>query len=127
MARATVRLMGMGVLIGVLAGLSGCGGEVKETENMLSAAGFQMKTAETPQQVEHLESMPQHKLLRHEKDGKPVFIYADAKYCDCMYVGDEAARQRYEKMAVEKQIADEQMMAAEDYEMDWGPWGPWGP
>jgi hypothetical protein len=30
-------------------------------------------------------------------------------------------------MAVEKQIADEQMMAAEDYEMDWGPWGPWGP
>ena len=127
MARVIFGFVCLAAFIGLTVSMNGCGGQTADTEDMLSAAGFQMKGAETPAQVQNLQNMPQGKLLQHTENGKPVFVYADAKGCKCMYVGDEAARQRYEKMAAEKKIADEQMMAAEEYEMDWGPWGPWRP
>jgi len=61
---------------------------------------------------------------------KPRYVYADAKYCNCVYAGDEAAYQRYQKLALEKQTAEDQLIAVqmnEDAAMDWEAWGarPW--
>ena len=119
-------------LLVLLVLLSGCaaiqGSEAHSTERILAAAGFQMRMADTDEKIAHLKEFQQRKLIPQIKDGKQMYIYADADYCKCVYAGTEAAYQRYQSIAVQKQIADEQMMAAdeeEDASMDWGMYGPW--
>lgn len=104
--------------------------EVMETERLLSAAGFQMKLADTPEKLHNVQIMNQRKIFPHPHNGETRYVYADAKYCECVYVGSEEAYQRYEKLLVQKNIADEQRQAAEmnaDAAMNWSVWGPWGP
>ena len=111
--------------------LSGCSAMEKsdamDTERVLAAAGFQMKFADTPALREQVQKLPQRKIAHVLRDGKLLFVYADNLVCKCMYVGSEAAYQRYEKLALEKNIAAEESMAAEDADLDWGAWGTWGP
>jgi hypothetical protein len=64
-------------------------------EKLLVGAGFNYKEAQTPEQLARLEKLPQEKLLRHEINGKPVYIYANAAGCKCLYAGDEAAYRRF--------------------------------
>ena len=99
-------------------------------ERLLAASGFQMRLADTPQKLDHLKSMTQRKLVLHQHDDKIYYVYADATSCKCLYVGNEKAYDRYQKLALQKKIADEQRRAAEMNEnapMNWGLWGPWGP
>jgi hypothetical protein len=120
------------VLGGVLAA-SGCAmmerREVGDVEQMLSASGFTMKLADTPDKTAHLQTLTQLKLVPHDDGGQVRFIYADAKYCRCLYAGDQGDYQKYQQLALQKSIADEQRQAAmmnEDAAMNWGMWGPWG-
>ncbi len=119
-----------------VAGLSfvGCASmeanEAIKTESLLAAANFQIKLADTPEQRAQLQTLTQHKLVPHEKDGGVYYVYADATTCKCVYWGNEASYQRYQQFAVQQQIADEQRMAAqmnENAAMNWGMWGagPW--
>jgi len=98
--------------------------DAMDTERSLAAAGFQMKFAKTPAQIAKAESLPQRTLTPVPgPDGTNRFVWADSKYCACVYVGTEAAYDRYQKIAVKQQIA-ENMEAAS---MNWGAWGGWGP
>ncbi len=102
----------------------------QDTENMLAAAQFNMKVADTPAKLANLKAMPQNRVVLHMKNGKNFYVYADAAGCQCVYVGNEAAFQNYQQMRIAKNIASEQLMAAEMNQqamMDWGAWGPWGP
>lgn len=97
-------------------------------EHMLAAAGFQMKQAQTPEQLANLQSLPQRKLAPHTKDDQLLYVYADAGACQCVYVGTEKNYQQYQKMAYEQDLADEKEMTAEmnvEASMNWGAWGPW--
>jgi len=111
-------------------GLSGCASQqAKSTENLLAAAGFEVRYADTPEKLAHLEQLTQRKLVEHSKDGQRAYVYADAKGCRCFYAGDEKDYQQYRKLALEQQIAAEQMMSAEtnqDAALNWGMWGAWG-
>ena len=52
-----------------------------------------------------------------------------AIYCKCSYVGTEETYQRYQKLALEKEIAHEKLEAAEINEganMNWRMWTAWG-
>lgn len=96
------------------------------TERELAAAGFQMKFAKTSDQIAKVNSLPQRTLTRTSgADGKPRFVWADASDCTCIYVGTEAAYDRYQRISLRQEAAQQQEMAAA--EMDWGAWGPWGP
>ena len=114
---------------------SGCAAmrerEAMQTERILAAAGFQMKLASTADQKAHLTAfVPQRKLVPQQIDGELRFVWADAEYCKCVYVGSQAANGRFQKLALEKQISDQQLQAASANEaasMNWGPWGGWGP
>ena len=126
-----VRTAGPAVLLACTVFLAGCASmeasETAQTENMLAAANFRIKLADTPEKMAHLKTLTQHKLVPHEKDGQVYYVYADATTCQCVYWGDEAAYQRYQQFAVQQQIADEQRMAAQmnqNAAMNWGMWGP---
>jgi hypothetical protein len=108
-----------------LLAFAGCASMAADSERSLAAAGFQMKFAKTPQQIAKVESFPQRTLTPTAgPDGKNVFLYADAKYCKCLYVGTEAAYDRYRKLKVEQRIAENEEAASMEWD-DWGAWGPW--
>ena len=122
-------------LVSVAVLLSGCAAIRKSntlnTERVLSAAGFQMKFADTPEKRAHVQQIdPQRQLGPPTINGALRFVYADMEYCKCVYVGTEAAYQRYQKLALEKQISNQQLQAANANQaaaMNWGGWGGWGP
>jgi hypothetical protein len=105
--------------------LAGCAAiqrsEAKDKEQLLAAAGFQPKPADTPEKLANLRAMPPRKIVSQAKDGKFVYSYADPDYCQCLYVGGPNEYAAYQRLAVEKEIAEEQQEVA----MDWGMWGPW--
>jgi hypothetical protein len=104
--------------------LVGCANQVQTKEDMLAAAGFTLVPANTPQRQASLSSLPPHKFVHQVRGNKVLFTYADPTICDCLYVGDQAAYDRYRANVFQKQIADEQQMTAQINEMNWGPWGP---
>ena len=102
--------------------------DADQIESTLAAAGFRMKPADTPARLAKLQAMPQRKLFSRTREGEPVYLYADAEFCKCLYLGRQAEYDRYQRLAMEKQIAQEQVAAAEMDEnaaMDWGMWGPY--
>jgi hypothetical protein len=120
--------MSMAIAISTLLVTAGCA-EIQEsnaiaTERELAAAGFQMKFAKTPEQVAEVGSLTQRKLTRTAgPDGQNLFVWADAADCKCIYVGTEAAYDRYQQLSINQQIAIDNEMAS----MNWAAWGAWGP
>ena len=122
------------VLIGLILTFGACAAmenqKTAQVERTLSAAGFQIKFADTPEKIDHLKTMTQRTLFPTRRDGELYYMYADAGMCNCLYVGTEKAYQRYQKLAIQQQIARNQRNTAEMYQMssmNWGMWGPWGP
>lgn len=74
-----------------------------QTQEILVAAGFEAKEADTPEKVAKLKAMPQKKFIRHSRDGKTYYLYADTTYCNCIYKGDEANFARYRELVRERQ------------------------
>ena len=105
--------------------LAGCAAiqrsEARDTEQLLAAAGFQAKPAETPEKLANLKTMPPRQLVARSKDGNFVYTYADPDYCQCLYVGGPQEYSAYQRLAEQKEIAQEEQNAA----MDWGTWGLW--
>lgn len=105
-----------------------------DNERMLAASGFQMKLADTDEKMAHLKTLPQRKLIPHQKGDEVFYVYADAMYCKCIYAGPYKAYSRYQQMAVNKSIEemsasyaqqDNPMQAVDT--MDWDLWNDWGP
>lgn len=120
------------VLAALVPVLGGCAAlrksDVDSQEQLLSAAGFQMKLADSPQKIAHLQTLTSQKLVPHTRDGKLLYVYADPEFCKCLYVGDEAAYQKYQQLAIQQKLAQEQLNAAamnENAAMNWGLWGPY--
>ena len=108
--------------------------EAIDKERMLAAAGFQMKLADTAEKLEHLNTLPQRKLVPHQKGSEVFYVYADSTYCKCLYGGPEKAYQRYQQMAVNKSIEEMSASYAQHDNpmqtvdaMDWNLWTNWGP
>ncbi|MEM7009486.1 MAG: hypothetical protein AAF462_10170 [Thermodesulfobacteriota bacterium] len=107
--------------------------KTQEQEQLLSAAGFKMIPATTQAEIENLNTLTPHKVLFSVKDNKPLYWYADPTNCKCVFTGDQAAYQRYEKLLTQSQIANEVEDAAISNEVasdnmwGWmgGPWGWW--
>jgi hypothetical protein len=118
--------------LALCAALAGCAAierhDASQKEQMLAAAGFQMRTADTPAKLADLERLQQHKLVRHERDGEASYVYADAADCKCLYTGDQASYDEFQKLQVQENVASQEMMAAEMNQqaaMNWEMWGPW--
>jgi hypothetical protein len=110
--------------------LAGCAAIEKQdtegTEQLLSAAGFNIKAADTPEKLASLQRMKQHKVVRRElNNGQLRFLYADAAVCRCLYVGDEQAYQQYQKLAVQQENALMNQEAALSNSLDnWWAYDP---
>jgi hypothetical protein len=135
MKRTAKQWMRAGTVVLVLTGLvAGCSAirkdEAQSAENLLVAAGFKAKPADTPEKVAQLKSLPALKMQVRSKDGKLGYSYADPYNCKCLYVGGPSQYAEYKRLAIKQQIATDQVEAAEAEEnasLDWGMWGGFGP
>jgi hypothetical protein len=97
-----------------------------KTEDVLYKAGFKKVSADTPEQLAQLQTLPQRKLVSHQHKDGIRYIYADANLCKCMYVGDRDAYQSYKHILLEKEIKDHEHVEGEPLtyqQMDWDLWG----
>jgi hypothetical protein len=110
-----------GFLAIILIALAGCAAfqpdpqvAADQKESMLSAAGFKMLPAETPDKLAHAQSLPQLKVKYFtDSDGTLHYWMADAQFCHCVYVGNESSYQQFKQMQFQAQLANEQNQAAQ--------------
>lgn len=116
-----------------VAGLSACETQqqrISEHEDRLSAAGFVIKPANTPERQEMLKKLPADRFVRREHGDAVHFVYADPVVCGCLYIGTQEAYNRFKANELAQRFLDEQRMTADTYSdatWNWGAWGPWGP
>ena len=119
-------LMGLafGMLFAALVA-AGCA-STAQTENLLSAAGFKIMPATNAVQEAHLKALPAHKVTSVTRNGTLYFVYPDVKQ-NVLYVGQQAQFNQYQKLRLQKQMAEEQVEAAQmNAEDAFAPWGGWG-
>jgi hypothetical protein len=117
--------------------LTGCGSTISSsvtlvpspvnTGQLLMEAGFQKRLANTPQRAAHLQTLPQGQIMPIERHGQITYLYADAANCNCLYVGNQQAYQRYRQLAAQRTDVYNPLGASSGSSapvpsMDWGLW-----
>jgi hypothetical protein len=122
----------LAVWLGLVLAGAGCAyfarQSAQDTENLLAAAGFTLKPADTPEKLAHLRTMPVRTIVSRAKGDQLVFTYADPDYCKCLWVGNARQYNAYQRLVEQRQVAQMRLMAAQEEEMasmNWGMWGPW--
>ena len=107
----------------VVAGAAGCAtmraAATRSTEEMLSAAGFHMTAADTPETLAQLEKLPPRRITPVASNGQTSYVYPDLDVCKCLYVGTEPQYQQYQWLRIQRDIEDQRTID------DWGYWRPW--
>jgi len=114
-----ISLLSLCLVVPILAAalLSGCAGmSASVTEDLLSASGFNIKTPETPKQKEIYDGLQPYKMETGIINGKRLYGYKDEKK-GVVYVGGEQQYQTYQRLLVERNIANQNMMAAQMNQM----------
>ncbi len=114
--------------VALLAFATGCANDLHEKENMAIAAGFKVISPTKPDQVAILKTLPADKVTQVKYKGKTYYVLPDLKNNQA-YVGGPQQLQAYKALRAQKQIANENLMAAEMNQaasMNWGAWGAWG-
>jgi hypothetical protein len=98
---------------------------------MLSAAGFHMVPADTPERQQELVSHAPLKIRYYFANGKPHYWLADPYVCNCVYIGNEADYQKYQQLKLQQQIVEREQAAAamnenaaEAEQFNWAMWPP---
>jgi hypothetical protein len=112
----TSRTSNIVILLATVAGailLASCAGMGSgNTTSLLTAAGFRARTPQTPKQQQMYAALPPYQVQRATVKGQVFYVYKDEK-AGVAYVGREAEYQRYQQLAIQQQIAQNQIMAAE--------------
>jgi hypothetical protein len=116
-------------ILGLCLVTSGCQttAGIQSKEDMLTAAGFVLQPADSPQRLAALKNLPPNKFVRKVNGSTVVYVYGDPIVCKCVYFGSQQAYGNYRAMMFQQNIADEQRMTAfmmQDAAFDFGPWGP---
>ena len=125
---AITKLSHLWTATGLLLGIAGCARQqtqVAQKEDLLAAAGFQVRVADTPQRVAAMRSLPPNKFVTRVVNGRPLYQYADPLVCKCVYFGTQQNWDAYRQEVFAQRIADENQTTAimNQESWDWGPWG----
>ena len=114
--------------LSLVAGCQSIADRVSEHEDALATAGFVIRLANTPERQDMLRRLPPHVFVRRIHDDAVHYVYADPLVCDCLYVGTQQAYSQYRQNELNKRLADEAQMTAQEYDdasWNWHAWGPW--
>src|SRR5262245_55311336 len=104
---STLSLLACGVFAAVVIALGAGCASTRQTEDLLTEAGFKARPATTPAQQAQLKSLPAHKVSTVEKGGKKYYVYPDPAK-NVFYVGDSAQYEEYRKLRKQHQWEEEE-------------------
>ena len=111
----TVMMVVMGIaLAGCATGPSSSPAAGKSQADLLNDAGFKMHTANTPQKQAYVNTLPAKKVVSNQYQGKTLYLVCtdpDSKQC---FLGDEDAYKRYQQMAIQQSISEDQRKVYEE-------------
>jgi hypothetical protein len=95
-------------------------------ERLLQDAGFVRNPADSPEKMARIRSEVQRKVFPVREDGQTYYLYADADFCRCLYVGDERAFNRFEELLYRRDVQrstciDDRLRSVQDE-----PWREFG-
>ena len=113
--------LGMAVMTVVLGiALAGCAtgpssspAAGKTQDDLLKQAGFITQAANSPQRLAYIHTLPAKKVVLSQYQEKPLYLVCtdpEAKQC---FLGDEAAYRRYQQLAIQQSISDDQIKVQE--------------
>jgi len=116
----------MSLFVAACAGTSSTTSASANTKSLLSAAGFRVRTPQTPQQKEIYASLPANKVERAAYKGKTFYVYKD-EAAGVAYVGREPEYQHYKQLSMEKQVPPNLYMSEDmdtiQSQRFYGEWG----
>src|ERR1700704_3547032 len=125
--RVCGRRMVLSVGLAVAVILTGCAtirsSGARSTEQLLAAAGFVMRPADTAERQQRPAARPPHRLQRAAQEGEGGQTYTDPDGCKCLYVGGPKEYSEYQHLRRERQIAADEAWGAHVADMDWNLWG----
>jgi hypothetical protein len=89
------------------------GSSTKSQAELLTQAGFRVHTAQSPQQLTYVQTLPAKKVVLNQYQDKPLYLVCtdpDSKQC---YLGDKEAYQRYQQSATRACISADQCQVSE--------------
>jgi len=105
---------------------TGCATTSTSRTDLLSAAGFQVATADTPQQQELLRSLPAGRLSLVIWEGQTFYVQPDVAN-NRAWVGRPREFQAYQQLRLARQMSNDNLMAARmnqnamrDWNRGWG-------
>jgi hypothetical protein len=69
---------------------------IRQTESMLSDAGFRAIKIDTSEQVGLVEDLAPYDVRKYSASSGPVFWYYDPKVCSCVFEGHQGEYDRYQ-------------------------------
>lgn len=120
------------LIVATVFSLAGCASYAERyaqaNEQGLVAAGFEVRLADTAEKLASLQALTQRKILVYKRQDRLYFVWPDARFCKCLYLGNEAQYQEYARLGFEQKLERERQTAAWEHEaaaLFEGPWGPW--
>ena len=114
------------VFAAAMLAMSGCasirGHEASSTEQLLTAAGFQIQRADTPARMHDLETLSPLTVTAQSVHDTVTYTYADPDRCRCLYIGGPNEYAAYRRLAGDEQRNKDQIRDADGI-----PHGLWGP
>jgi hypothetical protein len=108
----------MTIVIGIF--LAGCatgpysGSAAISQADLLREAGFRVHTAENPQKLAYIHTLPAKKVVLNRYQEKPLYLVCTETASKQCYLGDEAAYQRYKQLAIQKSISEDEIKVQEE-------------
>ncbi|HKC10326.1 MAG TPA: hypothetical protein VKJ67_25860 [Methylomirabilota bacterium] len=119
-ARAITWIGARILIVAAVIALAGCASYAERyaqsNEQGLATAGFEVRLADTPEKLAALEALTQRKILVYERPDRLYFVWPDARFCKCLYLGNEAQYQEYARLGFEQKLERERITAAEERE-----------
>lgn len=114
---ATAPKAGWLFALGFVIAVAGCAEtpsqRAQRIEPMLSAAGFRLHPADTPERQDNLKLRTPLKVRYSIRpDGNVYYWFADPVVCQCLYVGNQANYQKYEQLRLQQRAADQAQATA---------------
>ncbi|MFA5110871.1 MAG: hypothetical protein WC443_05650 [Desulfobaccales bacterium] len=101
------------LLAGCATGPSNGPSAAKSQTDLLKEAGFRTHTAQDDH-VAYIQTLPAKKVVLNKYQEKPVYLVcptAGSKQC---YLGDKAAYDRYQQLAIQNSISEDQHKVSEE-------------
>jgi hypothetical protein len=102
--------------------------KTKQTEKMLSAAGFKIVAASTASQQQKLQTLPPGKVTVAKRSGKTYYVFPDATH-NQIYVGNQEQYQAYQQILSDNKISAQERVSVEmneDAPVGWDGWDEQG-